>query len=128
MAQLVERVLGKDEVGGSNPPSSSIKGHRLVSFLHIIREPSTKVGMRTLRYSVASLLTNPPSSSKTRHIVGFSFFTEPSTKVGMIIVMIFSMVLTRKKKLFYSFIFHSYEEIYIKVGLLFLGQVCCIMV
>ena len=23
MAQLVERVLGKDEVGGSNPPSSS---------------------------------------------------------------------------------------------------------
>ena len=24
MAQLVERVLGKDEVGGSNPPSSSI--------------------------------------------------------------------------------------------------------
>ncbi len=25
MAQLVERVLGKDEVGGSNPPSSSIK-------------------------------------------------------------------------------------------------------
>ena len=25
MAQLVERVLGKDEVGGSNPPSSSKK-------------------------------------------------------------------------------------------------------
>ena len=24
MAQLAERVLGKDEVGGSNPPSSSI--------------------------------------------------------------------------------------------------------
>ena len=23
MAQLVERILGKDEVGGSNPPSSS---------------------------------------------------------------------------------------------------------
>ena len=32
MAQLVERVLGKDEVGGSNPPSSSIKGHLRVSF------------------------------------------------------------------------------------------------
>ena len=31
MAQLVERVLGKDEVGGSNPPSSS-KGHRKMSF------------------------------------------------------------------------------------------------
>ena len=28
MAQLVERVLGKDEVGGSNPPSSSKKEHR----------------------------------------------------------------------------------------------------
>ncbi len=27
MAQSVERVLGKDEVGGSNPPSSSIKKH-----------------------------------------------------------------------------------------------------
>ena len=25
MAQSVERVLGKDEVGGSNPPSSSKK-------------------------------------------------------------------------------------------------------
>ena len=24
MAQSVERILGKDEVGGSNPPSSSI--------------------------------------------------------------------------------------------------------
>ena len=32
MAQLVERVLGKDEVGGSNPPSSS-KGHRKMSFI-----------------------------------------------------------------------------------------------
>ncbi len=29
MAQLVERVLGKDEVGGSNPPSSSKIAHRL---------------------------------------------------------------------------------------------------
>lgn len=28
MAQSVERVLGKDEVGGSNPPSSSIKALR----------------------------------------------------------------------------------------------------
>ena len=35
MAQLVERVLGKDEVGGSNPPSSS-KEHRKVFFLIFI--------------------------------------------------------------------------------------------
>ena len=42
MAQLVERVLGKDEVGGSNPPSSSKKGHSLeCPFLHSIREPPT---------------------------------------------------------------------------------------
>ena len=30
MAQLVERVLGKDEVTGSNPVSSSIKKERKV--------------------------------------------------------------------------------------------------
>ena len=39
MAQLVERVLGKDEVGGSNPPSSSIKStsfyKKLVDFCSI---------------------------------------------------------------------------------------------
>ena len=36
MAQSVERVLGKDEVGGSNPPSSSkneANHMRLASFL-----------------------------------------------------------------------------------------------
>ena len=65
MAQLVERVLGKDEVGGSNPPSSS-KPDVLSGFL-FYTEPPTKVGIRTLRYSVASLLTNPPSSSKKGH-------------------------------------------------------------
>ena len=37
MAQSVERILGKDEVGGSNPPSSStetpeIFGFRVFSF------------------------------------------------------------------------------------------------
>ena len=62
MAQLVERVLGKDEVGGSNPPSSS-KGHpSWCPFFFIVNR--RRVGMRTLRYSVVSLLTNPPSSSK----------------------------------------------------------------
>ena len=34
MAQLVERVLGKDEVGGSNPPSSS----KMTDFCKKIRE------------------------------------------------------------------------------------------
>ena len=33
MAQLVERVLGKDEVGGSNPPSSSKRTPLGVLFL-----------------------------------------------------------------------------------------------
>ena len=46
MAQLVERVLGKDEVGGSNPPSSS-KRTSLTSFFCYC-EPPTEVGMRTL--------------------------------------------------------------------------------
>ena len=32
MAQLVERVLGKDEVGGSNPPSSSKEHPQKVFF------------------------------------------------------------------------------------------------
>ena len=37
MAQMVEHILGKDEVGGSNPPSSSRKtpeifGFRVFSF------------------------------------------------------------------------------------------------
>ena len=35
MAQSVERVLGKDEVTGSNPVSSSIKGTQQSSFFFI---------------------------------------------------------------------------------------------
>ena len=35
MAQLVERVLGKDEVAGSNPASSSIKDGYLCVFVFI---------------------------------------------------------------------------------------------
>ena len=38
MAQLVERVLGKDEVGGSNPPSSSKKEHWKVFFFLDIKK------------------------------------------------------------------------------------------
>ena len=34
MAQLVERVLGKDEVGGSNPPSSSKSRHLCKKIVH----------------------------------------------------------------------------------------------
>ena len=36
MAQLVERVLGKDEVGGSNPPSSSRNRQTLIKGLSIL--------------------------------------------------------------------------------------------
>ena len=81
MAQSVERVLGKDEVGGSNPPSSSKKGTQNFCapfFLFIVRDklsqslPPTPlsilwdevgVTLAFARYSVAMLLTNPPSSS-----------------------------------------------------------------
>ena len=67
MAQSVERVLGKDEVGGSNPPSSSIKRTLYLAFFffYVIKQElrdcialnrATEVGIRTLRcacYSVA---------------------------------------------------------------------------
>ena len=47
MAQLVERVLGKDEVGGSNPPSSSKKKDTArYPFYVQCCEPPTKVGIR----------------------------------------------------------------------------------
>ena len=70
MAQQVERVLGKDEVGGSNPPSSS-KPDIPSGFYVLYPLNRRQVGMRTLRYSVASLLTNPPSSSKPDIPSGF---------------------------------------------------------
>ena len=50
MAQLVERVLGKDEVGGSNPPSSSKKstsfGKKLVDF-YLNRYKNKKMAKNT---------------------------------------------------------------------------------
>ena len=48
MAQLVERVLGKDEVTGSNPVSSSIKRNRRFRRFLFLLEPATKVTIRTL--------------------------------------------------------------------------------
>ena len=59
MAQLVERVLGKDEVAGSNPASSSRKEvdfSQLLFFFLQTYEPSTKVAIRTLdRLAIPSL-------------------------------------------------------------------------
>ena len=43
MAQLVERVLGKDEVGGSNPPSSSKRTSKDVLFLFLLINPKTDI-------------------------------------------------------------------------------------
>ena len=71
--------LGKEEVTGSNPVSSSKKparfragfvmSHELDFHLSLtrfcaLRELRTQIKWRKMRYSVASLLTNPVSSSK----------------------------------------------------------------
>ena len=70
MAQLVERVLGKDEVGGSNPPSSSKRTfHSEGSFFFSVALVLNEIGIRTLRYSVASLLTNPTSNFTKGHLL-----------------------------------------------------------
>ena len=62
MAQLVERILGKDEVPGSNPGISSTKklrtptGFRLSSFLpHMVFTPKTDTETDTALFSYAEI-------------------------------------------------------------------------
>ena len=43
MAQSVERVLGKDEVGGSNPPSSSKRKHFVFPFSFLLPPTSLSI-------------------------------------------------------------------------------------
>ena len=77
MAQLVERVLGKDEVTGSNPVSSSIKrNRRFRRFLFFVRtgDQGHHKDARQARYSVASLLTNPVSCSIKRNFCVLAIF------------------------------------------------------
>ena len=75
---ILDPLLGKDEVTGSNPVSSSRKpardragfvlSHKPDFHLSLtrsctLRELCTQIRWRKIRYSVASLLTNPVSSS-----------------------------------------------------------------
>ena len=54
MAQLVERVLGKDEVGGSNPPSSSKKNTKQVFFFLSTKIKPNLYGFKTLDAKIAT--------------------------------------------------------------------------
>ena len=51
MAQLVERVLGKDEVPGSNPGSSSKKKSRKRLFLFVLQIREKKEMIRDIKAS-----------------------------------------------------------------------------
>ena len=63
MAQLVERVLGKDEVTGSNPVSSSIKPSNHGRFFFIQQQP--RVGTRGCQKPPAMLVANSFSFKPT---------------------------------------------------------------
>ena len=85
MAQLVERVLGKDEVGGSNPPSSS-KEHPQKVFFSFYLQTADRGRADARRLAIpshCSLQIRLVAPKYTHKRCSFLFTYKPSTEVGL---------------------------------------------